>query len=124
MNTQLITRVGFCERCLQHHNPRTGQLVLFCGSHGFYVKEALVPKYPLSHPVGFTPHLYSKLDVIGGTVNVKKVCCVNGCDILIKPNANDTFDFYILETKWQYTKMPVADWNALLNFKRDKNYII
>ena len=123
MTQNLMTRIGFCQKCFDSAKPHDGQKMLLLGSHGWHV-DICHPKRIPRHPIGYTPHLYKYIRLQNENVIAKTVCCIDGCDIQIKPLADGTYNFMILESKWREQSILISDWNALIKYKRDLDYII
>lgn len=119
----IICRVGFCKACFDAKRPYRGMEFVVYGSFrkSYDTRKALRPG-----TVGYVPHIYvlqdhSKKDL----AIVSKVCCVCGCGsayrlsadrkvMLLRPNPD----------KWEITFMPMSDWHALMDLKRDRQYTL
>ena len=108
----MITRVGLCEICYELGEPKPKAMYLVFGaskkSYVFYkARNRTTP--------GLTPHLYSYLGVIDeNTVRIKSVCCMCGCGIEVGKEKKGLIGFEVARQKIH--KMPLKQWNALINF--------
>jgi len=117
----IICRTGWCDICAKENRPHTGQLFLTIGSTGIYhVKKAerIAPRY------GFTPHLYQLVKSLGDNVVFNHVCGME-CSVNIDwDSTNYKWLADVKESYWKRGIMELKDWNALVMYKRDEDYIV
>ena len=111
-----ITRVGFCAHCFKERNPRTGQAFFAQGAtetfHIYYAER--------NGEIGYTPHIYELIKVIGGNVVYRKMCTIENCGLYLD---HKTGEFWLYESQWQRGIMTLNQWNSLVVFK-DTGYKI
>jgi hypothetical protein len=122
----LITRIGFCATCEAKGYPIDGQLMLLQGTHGFHVDVAHPKRHPHKDATtpGFVPHLYKFIRTQGNIVIAKSICCINGCDVTLRKLPSGDYEYMLLDSKWKEIDLLISDWNALLKYKRDNQFII
>lgn len=114
----IITRTSYCPKCHSHERPKTDDVYVVHGSHGYHVHqiEYAIPRY---NPKGFVPTIFELKKAIDGFVYGTKTCCMDGCGYDIRNNPaheNDAtrppYILGILHT--EEFRMRVEDWNALV----------
>jgi hypothetical protein len=111
----LISRVGFCEECFRKQQPREGTYYCVVGDKNFYV---LISNHISSARLGFTPHFYNLVKVIGQNVIYEKSCGIHNCGghVTMKDDkATWTFD------KKERCVVTIEQWNAMVRYK-DESY--
>lgn len=120
---QHICRTGWCEHCAKEKRPRTGQQYVAVGSNGHvHVYEAQrVPPYD-----GFTPHLYGIYKKLGENLIVLALCTMEDCGMhnIYYDSTNRMYKFTIDESRIKRIVMSISDWNSLVLYKRDDDYVI
>ena len=111
----MISRVGFCEHCFHLRKPRTNQVYCVIGATGTYHLYYA----DRNGVIGFTPHIYDLLKVVGTNVVYRKICVMDSCGLDI----DTTGEFWLEKDHWQRGIMTIECWNALQKFK-DTGYKI
>ena len=115
----IITRVGWCEECAKQQRPKTGNHFL---AYGFAHQSFHMEVAERYGRIGFVPHIYKLDKKLGENLVVLKSCAMYGCGVDRKREHNDNW-FYFIKA-YQREVWEVGQWNALLHYKRDKDYII
>ena len=115
-----MTRVSFCQKCYNAGRPKTNQTFVVWGD---YRQSFIVYQSLRIGMRGFTPHIYKFKRLIGDIVYFDVSCSMDGCDSYIKKNPKDK-NLFKVGFKTDNSKMKLSDWNALVNYKRDKDFEI
>lgn len=113
-----ITRVGFCEACFKAQRPRTDNFFVARGTNGWHIMQA-----KRIGNIGYTPHLYRLIKVIGENVVYEKMCTMHSCGTDIYYDSLSQ-NYKFLLGKWERGMMTLSDWNSLQKYKHDKDYQI
>jgi hypothetical protein len=116
-----ICRVGFCKACFDAKRPYRGAEFVVYGSFrkSYDTRKAMRPG-----TIGYTPHIFVKHDHSKGDIcTISKVCCMCGCGCSYRLSAdNKVMLLRPVVDKWEIIFMPMSDWNALVDLKRDRQY--
>jgi len=108
----MICRVGFCPHCKERRRPKTDDAFVAIGAKGDY------HVYYADHngELGFVPHIYELLKVIGENVIYRKICTMHDCgteiDLRYIPPP-----FVFKKEAWERGMMTITSWNALQQLK-------
>lgn len=115
----IICRIAFCAVCEKEQRPWRGSVFLdystFQGSFPRKTKQSGTP--------GFTPHLFMLEKVIGPDCVVSGMCSIHGCGVEYK-KSNNKMEYALIPGRWQKFYMPIKEWNALIRFKNDPQYVL
>lgn len=119
MPRTIICRTGWCPCCHNLGQPHKDNLFLVWGNNGMHI-YTVQKQNPLR---GYTPHLYRLMRVDNDDIVFERLCGI--CGVTFKYNkSTHEHDPVILENKWKREKMSIKDWNALVMYKRDLDYLI
>lgn len=119
--SNFICRIGYCEVCAREQRPKSGQQYLVVGEEGFHLYFAW-----RNAPIfGFGPHLYKIHKIIGQNVVYDTWCSMYPCGIAREENiADNSIDYFPNENAKRRGIMLLSDWNALVQYKNDFDYLI
>lgn len=114
----IITRVGYCPHCNEAMRPHYDSQFAVVGKTGryhIYIANSL-------GRIGFVPHFYKLIKVIGQNVVYEKSCAMHGCgtDIYFD-NEKQNYQFYI--QGYERGIMDLTSWNALVQYHDDGYFI-
>lgn len=113
-----ITRVGWCKQCAKLHNPHCGDLFMTFGSgHLTFVLQVGTK----NGAFGYVPHIYRLEQEIGDRVVILKSCAMYECGVMRSMYKGEWL-YHVKEYEREY--WDIKQWEALLNYKRDKQYMI
>jgi hypothetical protein len=123
MKTQssvILTRVFFCQKCLDNKMPQKGQLFLTIGRRRQSYEVHQVTK---NGRFGYSPSLIEKTHVQNGIVTIAVTCAMDGCESHIEYNeSKDKYDVALLTTTIH--TMPIREWNSLVAYTGDDDYTL
>lgn len=114
----IITRVGWCLDCFKAERPRTDNFFVARGTNGWHVMKA-------NHigNLGYTPHLYRSIKIIGENVVYEKMCAMHSCGTdIYYDSLSQNYKFVL--GKWERGMMTLSDWNSLQHYKHDPQFEI
>lgn len=116
----IITRVGFCKDCEKDMRPHYDSLFAVIGKTNHYH----IYKSNSLGRIGFVPHFYKLIKVIGQNVVYEKCCGMHSCgvDIYFSHDIQD-YQFAMYRDKWVRGMMDLVSWNALVKYKDDEYFI-
>lgn len=115
-----LTRVFYCKECAERGRPRTGQEFMAYGSSHAKYKALKAQNWGVE---GFTPHTFVIERATDGIVTTSSACCMYGCGV-DKELRNNTWWYFIKKDAWHIVTFKVSDWNSLVLYKGDKQYLI
>lgn len=116
----IITRIGFCLTCHKALRPKTEQICLLYGSHGYKVHHAI----RIGH-FGFVPTLYKLIKVTNEEVIIEKCCSMFECGVDRKWKFKDGLGYWLYQAeKWERQIFTLNQWNGLVQWKNEGQYWI
>lgn len=121
-SSTIICRTGWCDECAKAKRPEGGNIFKVYGALGGAHMYQVEWK---TRWAGFTPHIYVIHKIIGENVVYDYICGMYECGIVrVANNEEQCWDYIENEAKWKRGITDIKNWNALVQFKHDKDYFI
>jgi len=118
----VMTRQMYCERCAKNNHPTRDQQFLVHGQKGFHIRT--VKRYVEKDNKGFTPHLVAFYKGVNNThISFSRVCGIVGCGLTIGKDPEGKNKMIFTYKRVSYEQMSVKDWNCLV-LNKDLGYFL
>lgn len=118
----IISRTAFCNNCFYNKSPNIGdRYLIYKGTHEEFYINSINSKNQGKR--GFVPHLFILIDITEkGEIIYNKICGICGIEIAEKKNGDEKYVFRI--KKNVSCKTSIENWNALVEYTRDKLFYL
>ncbi len=114
----VLCRVGFCQACYDRDRPQKGQRFVTIGRGR---QRYLIREVKRIGQRGFTPQIIERISTTNGKVEFHSYCAMENCGVVFIKK-NDEFELHTINEVVKI--LSVKDWNALVNYTGDKQYLL